>query len=82
MEVELDGYVDAGPGGGGGAAVQGGDERNVGGRFSEHGPVSPDTGRRVTADWDAILAAGRRDKILVPARDTVSQPVDPLEEIA
>ena len=82
LEVELDGYVDVGPGGGGGAAAQSGDERSDRGRDRVDGSVSPDDRRRVAPDWDAILAAGRQGKVLVPDRDTVSQALDPLEEIA
>jgi len=79
LEVELDGYVDAGAGGGGGAADESGGVGSVAGRVGEHGPVSPDSGRRVTADWDAILAAGRKPVV----RDTVSQvPSDWTMEIA
>jgi len=82
LEVELDGYVDVGAGGGGGVAAQGSVERNVGGRDRVDGSVSPDSGRRVAPDWDAILAEGRGARVLTPDRDTVSQVPDPLEEIA
>jgi hypothetical protein len=82
LEVELDGYVESGARGGGSVAVQGGDVGGVGGGVGEHGPVSPDSRNRVVPDWDSILAVGREARVLVPARDTVSQEPDPLEEIA
>ena len=75
LEVELDGYVGVGPGSGGSVAAQGGDERNVGGRDRVNGSVSPDVGRRVAPDWDALLAQGRESRMMVAARD-------PIEEIA
>ena len=82
LEVELDGYVDAGTGGGGGVAAQGSTVGSNGGRVGEHGPVSPDSGRRVAPDWDALLAAGRSAKLSVGC-DTVSHfQRDPIEEIA
>jgi hypothetical protein len=79
LEVELDGYVDASAGGGGGAAAQGGVVGGDGGRVSERGPVSPDSGRRVAPDWDALLAAGKTTRMMVTAGAAVR---DPLEEIA
>ena len=79
LEVELDGYVDASAGGGGGAAAQGSTVGGVGGRVGERGPVSPDSGRRVAPDWDALLAAGRAHK--TPAYSGVVVR-DPIEEIA
>ena len=82
LEVELDGDVDTGPGGAVGAASGGAGAGEVGGRDRVDGPVSPDSGQRVVPDWDAILAAGRGARVLVPSRDTVSQSRDPIEEIA
>ena len=81
LEVGLDGYVDVGPGGGGGVAVQGGDVGQFGGRGGVDGVVSVDSGRGLKPDWVAILAAGREER--VPVRDTVSQvPSDWTMEIA
>ena len=82
LEVELDGYVDAGAGSSGGFGAEGSGVREVGGRDRVDGPVSPDVRRSVAPDWEAILAAGREARVLVPSRDTVSQEPDPLEEIA
>jgi hypothetical protein len=80
LEVELDGYVDAGPGSAGSVAGEGAGVREVGGRDRVDGPVSPDAGR-LAPDWGAILAAGRDAR--VPVRDTVSQvPADWTMEIA
>ena len=80
LEVELDGYVDAGAGGAAGVGVEGAGVRPDGGRDRVDGPVSPDAGR-LTPDWGAILAAGREAR--VPVRDTVSQvPADWTMEIA
>lgn len=76
LEVELDGYVDVGAGGGGGVAVQGSGVGGVGGRVGEHDLVSPDDGRRVAPDWDALLEDGRRQRMMVAAGR------DPIEEIA
>lgn len=76
LEVELDGYVDVGAGGAAGAGVEGVGVRQVGGRDSVDGPVSPDVGRRVAPDWDAILTVNARGpRVLVPDRD-------PIEDIA
>lgn len=75
LEVELDGYVGVGAGGGGGAAVQGGGVGGVGGRDRVDDLVSPDSGRRVTPDWESLLAVGRREKLVAAGRD-------PIEEIA
>lgn len=75
LEVELDGYVDAGAGGRGSAATQSSIAGSNGGRVSEHGPVSPDSYRRV--DWDAILSAAQVKKQI-----TQVLVKDPLEEIA
>lgn len=79
LEVELDGYVESAAGGGDGAAAQSGGVGGVGGRVGERGPVSPDSGRRVAPDWDALLAAGRATK--TPAYSGVVVR-DPIEEIA
>lgn len=69
LEVELDGYVDAGARGAAGAGVEGAGVRQVGGRDRVAGPVKPAVDR-VTPDWDAILAAGAKRPAV---RDTVSQ---------
>ena len=75
LEVELDGYVGVGPGGSERVAEEGVGVRQDGGRDRVDGPVSPDAGRRVTPDWDALLAQGRESRMMVAARD-------PIEEIA
>jgi hypothetical protein len=49
------------------------------GRDRVDGPVSPDHGRRVAPDWDAILDAGRVSKTVVPV---LVPDRDPIEEIA
>ena len=76
LEVELDGYVDTSPGGSAGASVEGVGVRPDGGRDRVAGSVSPDPGRRVAPDWEALLVAGRDAKVMVAAGR------DPLEEIA
>ena len=75
LEVELDGYVEPGPGSGDSPATQSSVVRSNGGRLSEHGPISPDSRRRV--DWDAILSAAQ-------VKNQITQVLvkDPLEEIA
>ena len=75
LEVELDGYVGVGPGGGGSVAAEGGDERSDRGRDRVNGSVSPNVGRRVAPDWDALLAQGRESRMIMAGRD-------PIEEIA
>ena len=82
LEVELDGYVESGARGGGGAAVQSGDERSVSGRDSVNDPVIA-AGGRVSPDWDAILAAGREARgAYTVVCDATSQVRDPIEDIA
>ena len=74
LEVELDGYVDAGPGGSTGIAGEGAGVREVGGRDRVDGPVSP-ADKRVGPDWEAILSAGREAKAIVTS-NTVLQAAD------
>ncbi len=76
LEVMLDGYVAVGSGGGVGSASGGG----AGGQVVGRGGVSAAVGSASGGvDWDAILAAGRGERVvLVP--DVVD--VDPIEEIA
>lgn len=81
LEVELDGYVDAGPGGSTGIAGEGAGVREVGGRDRVDGPVSP-ADKRVGPDWEAILAAGRSARVPVMAAAVVDRVRDPIEEIA
>lgn len=83
LEVELDGYVAVGPGGGARAAdaVDCAGPAYVGGGVDD--PVVPAVGRGV-ADWNAILSRGAAAK---PAPSPDSEALvrvgrDPLEEIA
>lgn len=79
LEVELDGYVDAGPGSSSGFGGESAGVREVGGRDRVAGSVSPDVGRSVAPDWEAILAAGRASKTITPV---LVADRDPIEEIA
>jgi len=75
LEVELDGYVEPSTGSGDSPATQSSTVGSLNGRVSEHGPVSPDSRRRV--DWDSILSAAQ-----VKQQITQVLVLDPLEEIA
>lgn len=83
LEVELDGYVGVGPGGGARFADAGDGSGQAGGRDRVDDPVVPAVGRRV-ADWDSILTRGAAAK---PAPSPDSEALvrvgrDPIEEIA
>ena len=75
LEVGLRDVAFVGSGGGGRVAVEGGDERVVGGRGRVDDSVDSAGGGGLVPDWDAILAAGRANRVLVGVRD-------PIEEIA
>lgn len=81
LEVALHGYVDVRSVGSVGSSTEGVGVRAERGRDSVYGVVSPDSGRGVTPDWDAVFAAGRAAKVPVVV-EPVARVIDPIEEIA